>query len=158
MTHGKPGWTRSRLNDNGWAWARAGETSIEGCADVIHLGSRVPFHALSFTCHDRLQYCAVILEPRDLVAARGDGIGRMAVDAEAAVRLMSRGFARQAPENVVMLTPRSPPTARGAEPRGRAAVASYEKDACPACGHFTVARDAAGAFACAACGEHVKHA
>ncbi len=119
-------------------------------------------HATSILDYVFRELAVSYLERSDLAhvdpfAARGDGIGRMAVDAEAAVRLMSRGFARQAPENVVMLTPRTPPAAKGAEPRSRT-VPSYEKDPCPACGHFTVARDTAGAFSCAACGEQVKHA
>ncbi len=119
-------------------------------------------HATSILDYVFRELAVSYLERRDLAhvdpfAARGDGISRMAVDAEAAVRLMSRGFARQAPENVVMLTPRTPPAAKDGEPRNRTAPA-YEKDPCPACGHFTVARDTGGAFSCAACGEKVKHA
>lgn len=122
-------------------------------------------HATSILDYVFRELAVSYLERRDLAhvdpfAARGDGIGRTAVDAEAAVRLMSRGFARQAPENVVILTPRTPSGARPAD-TGRSArppAPAYEKDPCPACGHFTVARTGAGAFSCAACGEQVKHA
>ena len=121
-------------------------------------------HATSILDYVFRELAVSYLERRDLAhvdpfAARGDGISRMAVDAEAAVRLMSRGFARQAPENVVMLTPRTPPGPKAGDPgRSRSGSPSYEKDPCPACGHFTVAPNGAGAFSCAACGEQVKHA
>ncbi|MDX2233387.1 MAG: hypothetical protein NW200_02700 [Hyphomonadaceae bacterium] len=124
-------------------------------------------HATSILDYVFRELAVSYLERSDLAhvdpfAARGDGIGRGAVDAEAAVRLMSRGFARQAPENVVMLQPRPP---KGAEARSgdqriptASSAPAYETDPCPSCGHFTVARDAAGAFSCAACGAQVKHA
>ncbi len=122
-------------------------------------------HATSILDYVFRELAVSYLERTDLAhvdpfAARGDGIGRGAVDAEAAVRLMSRGFARQAPENVVMLQPRAPKGADAREGAGRARMPApaYEKDPCPACGHFTVARDKLGAFSCAACGVEVKHA
>ena len=84
--------------------------------------------------------------------ARGDGLSKKAQDAESAARLISRGFARGAsPDNLVMLRPRAivenirdrkePPTAK-------AAFTGYRAEPCNACGHFTV--DQAGV--CAACG------
>jgi ribonucleoside-diphosphate reductase alpha chain len=91
----------------------------------------------------------------DPLTARGDGIGRYAVDAEAAVRLMSRGFARgQAPDNLVLLRQ---PREKTSEPK-RAPAPKYESDACPSCGHFTVLRAPSGAFSCAACGGQVRKA
>ncbi|KAF0180974.1 MAG: ribonucleoside-diphosphate reductase alpha chain, partial [Caulobacteraceae bacterium] len=98
----------------------------------------------------------------DPFAARGDGIGAMAVDAEAAIRLMSRGFARgQAPDNLVVLAPRGGarrPVETAAESRPASTPDAYEKDPCPECGHFTVARAVGGVLSCAACGWKVKHA
>ncbi len=101
----------------------------------------------------------------DPFAAKADGLGKDAIEAEAAVRMISRGFARgTAPENVVVLKPRAPDakettparpaTARGAmretKPGGRAAQKSYRAEACPTCGHFTV-ESASGI--CDACGK-----
>jgi ribonucleoside-diphosphate reductase alpha chain len=98
----------------------------------------------------------------DPFAARGDGIGALAVDAEAAIRLMSRGFARgQAPDNLVVLAPRGGarrPIETAAETRPASAPDAYEMDPCPECGHFTVARASGGVLSCAACGWKVKHA
>ncbi len=85
--------------------------------------------------------------------ARGDGLSKRAQDAEGAARLISRGFARGAtPDNLVMLRPapsitnlrdrREPVSARANGPR-------YRTEPCSACGHFTV--DAEN-FSCAACG------
>jgi ribonucleoside-diphosphate reductase alpha chain len=83
--------------------------------------------------------------------ARGDGLSKKAIDAESAARLISRGFARGAsPDNLVMLRPkqvvenirdrREAPR----DPKGP----RYRTEPCGACGHFTV--DEAGL--CAACG------
>jgi ribonucleoside-diphosphate reductase alpha chain len=84
--------------------------------------------------------------------ARGDGLSKKAQDAESAARLISRGFARGASaDNLVMLRPRAvvenirdrketlsaKPTATG-----------YRSDPCAACGHFTVEQSGK----CAACG------
>jgi ribonucleoside-diphosphate reductase alpha chain len=106
-------------------------------------------HATSILDYVFRELAVSYLERGDLAhvdpfAARGDGIGRTAVDAEAAVRLMSRGFTRQAPENVVVL----PARGKTGEPqRVRAAAPRYASEACPACGHFTVTETG-----CAACG------
>jgi len=98
----------------------------------------------------------------DPFAARGDGIGASAVDAEAAIRLMSRGFSRgQAPDNLVVLAPRNgarKPIESGSDARKSTASETYEKDPCPECGHFTVARATGGVLSCAACGYKAKHA
>jgi ribonucleoside-diphosphate reductase alpha chain len=86
--------------------------------------------------------------------ARGDGLSKRATDAESAARLISRGFARGAsPDNLVMLRPRSvvenirdrkePPTAPP-----KPAATGYRNDPCSACGHFTVEQSGR----CAACG------
>ncbi len=98
----------------------------------------------------------------DPFAARGDGIGASAVDAEAAIRLMSRGFSRgQAPDNLVVLAPRNgarKPIESGGDAKRVSGPETYEKDPCPECGHFTVARATGGVLSCAACGCKVKHA
>jgi len=86
--------------------------------------------------------------------ARGDGLSKRATDAESAARLISRGFARGAsPDNLVMLRPRSvvenirdrkEPQAAALTP----AATGYRNDPCSACGHFTVEQTGK----CAACG------
>ncbi|HRE45937.1 MAG TPA: ribonucleotide reductase, partial [Terricaulis sp.] len=83
--------------------------------------------------------------------ARGDGLSKRATDAESAARLISRGFARTAPDNLVMLRPRAivenireTREAKLAAP----AAAGYRADPCDACGHFTVEQNGV----CAACG------
>lgn len=85
--------------------------------------------------------------------ARGDGLSKRAQDAESAARLISRGFARTAPDNLVMLRPRAivenlrdrnEPKATPARP----AMSGYRADPCSACGHFTVEQSGV----CAACG------
>ncbi|MGD9965064.1 MAG: hypothetical protein AB7T59_00940 [Hyphomonadaceae bacterium] len=86
--------------------------------------------------------------------ARGDGLSKKAQDAESAARLISRGFARGAsPDNLVMLRPRvvvenlrdrKEPQAAAVKP----AATGYRNDPCAACGHFTV--ETSGK--CAACG------
>ena len=86
--------------------------------------------------------------------ARGDGLSKTAQDAESAARLISRGFARGAsPDNLVVLRPRAmvegardrrEPPAAAAKP----AATGYRNEPCGACGHFTV--DQSGV--CAACG------
>lgn len=87
--------------------------------------------------------------------ARADGLGKHAAETETAARLISRGFARTASaDNLVMLRPRStvenlsdrrdgkPPTpTRDDSPR-------YRAEPCSACGHFTVDQNGQ----CAACG------
>ncbi len=93
------------------------------------------------------------LAQMDPFDARGDGLSKRANDAESAARLISRGFARGAsPDNLVMLRPRSvvenirdrrepitPP---------RPAATGYRNEPCDACGHFTVEQTGK----CAACG------
>lgn len=85
--------------------------------------------------------------------ARGDGLSKKALDAESAAQLISRGFARgAAPDNLVMLRPRAvvenirdrkePP------PAPKPAMPGYGSDPCNACGHFTVEQSGV----CAACG------
>ncbi len=84
--------------------------------------------------------------------ARGDGLSKKAQDAESAARLISRGFARgAAPDNLVMLRPRAVvenirdrKTPHAAKP----ALSGYRSDPCSACGHFTVEQNGV----CAACG------
>lgn len=85
--------------------------------------------------------------------ARGDGLSKRAQDAESAARLISRGFARTAPDNLVMLRPRAivENIRERQEPKatpGRPAMSGYRSDPCGACGHFTVQQDGV----CAACG------
>lgn len=87
---------------------------------------------------------------------RGDGLSRQAQDAESAARLISRGFARGAsPDNLVLLRPR-PVVESLREHRdalkpsanARPASTGYRADPCGACGHFTVEQSGV----CAACG------
>jgi ribonucleoside-diphosphate reductase alpha chain len=84
--------------------------------------------------------------------ARGDGLSRRAQDAESAARLISRGFARGAsPDNLVMLRPRAVVENirdRREAPPARPAATGYRAEACAACGHFTVQHSGV----CAACG------
>ncbi len=86
--------------------------------------------------------------------ARGDGLSKRATDAESAARLISRGFARGAsPDNLVMLRPRSVVEnirdRKDAAPApAKPAVTGYRNEACSACGHFTVEQTGK----CAACG------
>jgi ribonucleoside-diphosphate reductase alpha chain len=86
----------------------------------------------------------------DPFEARGDGLSKHAQDAESAARLISRGFARGAsPDNLVMLRPRSAEPAREKrEPARAAAATGYRSEPCGACGHFTVEQSGK----CAACG------
>ncbi|MGQ0534424.1 MAG: TSCPD domain-containing protein [Caulobacteraceae bacterium] len=86
--------------------------------------------------------------------ARSDGLSKKAQDAESAARLISRGFARGAsPDNLVMLRPRAivenirdrkEAQAAPAKP----AATGYRNDPCAGCGHFTVEQSGV----CAACG------
>jgi ribonucleoside-diphosphate reductase alpha chain len=84
--------------------------------------------------------------------ARGDGLSKKAQDAESAARLISRGFARgAAPDNLVMLRPRAVvenirdhKETQTATP----ALTGYRTEPCSACGHFTVEQTGV----CAACG------
>ncbi len=87
--------------------------------------------------------------------ARGDGLSKRAQDAEGAARLISRGFARAAPDNLVMLRPRAvvEPLRDRREPQTNAPSAkdgdpAYRSEPCGACGHFTVEHSGV----CAACG------
>jgi ribonucleoside-diphosphate reductase alpha chain len=91
----------------------------------------------------------------DPFEARGDGLSKHAQDAESAARLISRGFARGAsPDNLVLLRPRAAETRdrRDEKPAAtipaRPAVTGYRNDPCGACGHFTVEQSGK----CAACG------
>ncbi len=87
--------------------------------------------------------------------ARGDGLSKRATDAESAARLISRGFARGAsPDNLVMLRPRAvvENIRDRKEPQATAppkpVATGYRNDACSACSHFTVEQSGK----CAACG------
>ncbi|MDX2273856.1 MAG: hypothetical protein NW206_00275 [Hyphomonadaceae bacterium] len=88
--------------------------------------------------------------------ARGDGLGKHAAETENAARLISRGFARTAStDNLVMLRPRAPTESardrRESKPSTPATPASaprYSAEPCGACGHFTVEQTGQ----CAACG------
>ena len=89
----------------------------------------------------------------DPFEARGDGLSKRAQDAESAARLISRGFARTAPDNLVMLRPRAiveniRDTREAKTAPARPATTGYRSDACNACGHFTVEHTGI----CAACG------
>jgi ribonucleoside-diphosphate reductase alpha chain len=83
--------------------------------------------------------------------ARGDGLSKRANDAESAARLISRGFARGAsPDNLVMLRPRAvvENIRDRREPITPPAATGYRAEPCDACGHFTVEHTGK----CAACG------
>ncbi|HYD88382.1 MAG TPA: hypothetical protein VEA80_12980 [Vitreimonas sp.] len=84
--------------------------------------------------------------------ARGDGLSKNAQDAESAARLISRGFARGASaDNLVVLRPRAVVESRDRrEPPAPAKpiATGYRNDPCAACGHFTVEQSGV----CAACG------
>ncbi|HYD71680.1 MAG TPA: hypothetical protein VEF55_00980 [Candidatus Binatia bacterium] len=83
--------------------------------------------------------------------ARGDGLSKKALDAESAAQLISRGFARgAAPDNLVMLRPRAvvENIRDRKEPPAKLAMTGYRSEACGACGHFTVEQSGV----CAACG------
>jgi ribonucleoside-diphosphate reductase alpha chain len=86
--------------------------------------------------------------------ARGDGLSKHAQDAESAARLISRGFARAAsPDNLVMLRPRAVVESirertDAKTPLVRPVQSGYRADPCSACGHFTVDHNGV----CAACG------
>ncbi len=81
--------------------------------------------------------------------ARGDGLSKHAQDAESAARLISRGFARGAsPDNLVMLRPKPVENLRDRRESASKSGPRYRTEPCRACGHFTV--DEAGL--CAACG------
>jgi ribonucleoside-diphosphate reductase alpha chain len=90
----------------------------------------------------------------DPFEARGDGLSKHAQDAESAARLISRGFARGAsPDNLVMLRPRATETRdrrdeKPAAAPARPAATGYRNEPCGACGHFTVEQSGK----CAACG------
>jgi len=88
--------------------------------------------------------------------ARSDGLSKKAIDAESAARLISRGFARGAhPDNLVVLRPRPVvdirdrrETSPKAMPTPARSGPRYRADPCAACGHFTVEESGV----CAACG------
>ncbi|WP_135209937.1 hypothetical protein [Vitreimonas flagellata] len=90
----------------------------------------------------------------DPFEARSDGLSKHAQDAESAARLISRGFARGAsPDNLVMLRPRAAETRdrrdeKPAAAPARPAATGYRNEPCGACGHFTVEHSGK----CAACG------
>ncbi|MBY0564671.1 MAG: hypothetical protein K2P58_10830 [Hyphomonadaceae bacterium] len=92
------------------------------------------------------------LAQMDPFDARGDGLSKRAIDAESAMRLISRGFSRgAAPDNLVVLRPKT--VAESIQERRevktpRATTSVYRNEPCSACGHFTVQQDGA----CAACG------
>ncbi|HET9231388.1 MAG TPA: hypothetical protein VFO00_08870, partial [Vitreimonas sp.] len=82
--------------------------------------------------------------------ARGDGLSKKALDAESAAQLISRGFARgAAPDNLVMLRPRAVvENIRDRKEPAKPAMTGYRSEPCSACGHFTVEQSGT----CAACG------
>lgn len=92
------------------------------------------------------------LAQMDPFDARGDGLSKRALDAESAAQLISRGFARgAAPDNLVMLKPRAVVENirdRAASPPLKPVARGYRADPCRACGHFTVEQSGV----CAACG------
>jgi ribonucleoside-diphosphate reductase alpha chain len=117
-------------------------------------------HATSILDYMFRELAVSYLERRDLAhvdpfTSRGDGIGAGAADAEAAARLMSRGFARQAPDNIVLLSKRAGEQ-KPAQTRERKPGPAYETDPCPECGHFTVAKKANGEKHCDACGWKMR--
>jgi ribonucleoside-diphosphate reductase alpha chain len=121
-------------------------------------------HATSILDYVFRELAVSYLERRDLAhvdpyTSRGDGIGAGAADAEAAVRLMSRGFARQAPDNIVMLSKR-PGEQAPAEPKDQkpGPNPNYQSECCPECRHFTVVAKAAGQLHCDACGWRTRRA
>jgi ribonucleoside-diphosphate reductase alpha chain len=84
----------------------------------------------------------------DPFEARSDGLGRRAVEAEEAVRLISRGFSRgQTPDNLVLLRERAKPETRE---RKRADSPAYLNESCPSCGSFTLFAAPSG-LVCDAC-------
>jgi ribonucleoside-diphosphate reductase alpha chain len=134
-------------------------------------------HATSILDYIFRELAVSYLERDDLAQvdpydARGDGLQKGAIEAEAAVRFISRGFARGATaDNIIMLSPRKkaepPPAAEtrapapGAHKPRRAPLDTdvYLNEPCKACGHFTLARDpASGDIVCAACGAVTKEA
>ncbi len=81
--------------------------------------------------------------------ARGDGLSKRAQDAETAARLISRGFARAASaDNLVMLRPRAAVENIRDRREPPPATPGYRVEPCNACGHFTVEHSGV----CAACG------
>jgi ribonucleoside-diphosphate reductase alpha chain len=89
----------------------------------------------------------------DPFAARADGLARGAIEAQAAARLISRGYSRgRARDNIVVLGAGKP----GERPRR--ADNGYLGDACSSCGHFTLEQKADGTIVCAACGAITKGA
>jgi ribonucleoside-diphosphate reductase alpha chain len=120
-------------------------------------------HATSILDYIFRELAVSYLERTDLAHvdpfdARGDGLSKAASDAENAAKLISRGFARGAsPENLVVFRPKGAQEAQPAAattklqrpaPPSRTPVMGYRAEACPACGHFTVEHSGV----CAACG------
>ncbi len=129
---------------------------VKGNDTIRHATSTLDyiFRELAVSYLDRSDLAHV-----DPFEARGDGIGKHAIEAETAARLISHGFARggATPDNLVVLKPRAPeapPTKeRKEEPqrtRAKSNGPSYSADPCPHCEHFVV--DAA-TLVCAACGQ-----
>jgi ribonucleoside-diphosphate reductase alpha chain len=97
----------------------------------------------------------------DPFAARADGLGQAALEAEAAVKFISKGFSRgQAPDNIIVLPSRRPverdrkdaPTVAKETGRDQSSGPAYLGEACGACGHFTLLKEGTGGVVCAACG------
>ncbi|MGE3143224.1 MAG: TSCPD domain-containing protein, partial [Hyphomonadaceae bacterium] len=126
-------------------------------------------HATSILDYIFRELAVSYLGRRDLAhvdpfEARNDGLGKAAIEAEAAVRFISRGFSRgAAPDNLVILKPRAeearerkaeiktprPPSRKEAAP-ARAVSGAYRAEPCPSCGHFTIDEKSG---VCAACGK-----
>jgi ribonucleoside-diphosphate reductase alpha chain len=94
----------------------------------------------------------------DPFEARADGLGRHAIEAQEAVKLISKGFARGAAgDNIVLLHAKPDPAEAAAAP-AKPSGPSYRSEPCPSCGHFTLADDGGGGAQCAACGHHLAKA
>jgi ribonucleoside-diphosphate reductase alpha chain len=136
-------------------------------------GNEAIRHATSILDYVFRELAVSYLDRRDLghvdpYDARRDGLGRHAAAAEEAIKLISRGFARGEADNIVLLQPttvaernrKSGPSA--AAPKAAQGVrneAVYLAEACRACGHHTLSRDAAtGDIVCAACGARTREA
>jgi ribonucleoside-diphosphate reductase alpha chain len=125
-------------------------------------------HATSILDYVFRELAVSYLGRRDLAhvdpfEARTDGLGKHAIEAEEAVKLISKGFARGAAgDNIVLLHPRpahgrdgqtvedaAPPPPKGPQ---------YRNEPCPSCGHYTLMDDGAGGAKCAACGHSLAKA
>jgi ribonucleoside-diphosphate reductase alpha chain len=118
-------------------------------------------HATSILDYVFRELAVSYLDRRDLAHvdpfdARADGLGRRHIEAEEAARLISKGFARGAAgDNIVVLHGRD---TVGREAPTKPAGPIYRPEPCPACGHFTLQDDGAGGAQCAACGHHLAKA